>query len=378
MSLKALWITSDFPKTLESARNLYLWHSLEALKKQGIETIVLNVQSWRPFQKTSISKSNFSIKIINCNYISIPRYYFRAASNLFYLIRTIYIIKKLYKENQFNIIHAHGEINGLAAVKAAKKLKIPAVVTIHGIETCKRMCKGLSGKMFFNMYNQADRIIYVGEPLQKHFQKIIINKYNIVHNGFKVPENNSNKKKSDVIRIISVGFLQEGKGVDLVLLALAQLKKNNILNWVYTIIGTGPQKNYLEKIITDFNLESQVEFKGDCSHSEVYTYLQQSDIFCLPSYREAFGIAYLEAMAHGLLTIGIKGQGPEAFIKHAKTGFLAEPKSVDSLVEILGPTVIHFEKMQPIAALGKQYVFENFTWEKHAKKLRKIYEELQN
>lgn len=376
MGIKVLWLVSDFPVNLESARNLYSWHPLQSLKKIEIVPVVLNTESWKPFSKKEIQKTQFPVEIINRYYFSIPRHYFRAISNRAHLASVVPAIKKLHKIHQFDVIHAHGEINGLAAVEAAKALNIASVITIHGIDMCQRVWSGYAGKMFQKALNQTDRIIYVGGPLQKHFQKIISNKYSIIYNGFKAPNNNNPKIKSNIIRIISVGNLHEGKGIDLTLLALSKLKSNNINNWKYTIIGDGDQKKLCENIVTKFELESQVEFKGACTQSQVYAYLQQSDIFCLPSYREAFGIAYLEAMAHGLLTIGIKGQGPEAFIEHGKTGFLAEPNSVDSLVEILGFAINNFEAMQPIAHSGKQHVLENFTWEKHAEKLLSVYREV--
>jgi len=378
VSLKILWITSDFPLSLNANRNLYLWHPLEALQKIGVESIVLNTQTWKPFFTKSIDLEQFPVEIKNVRYLSIPRHYMRSFSNFSYIKTIVPVIKKLHQLHQFDIIHAHGEICGLAAVNASKKLNIPAVVTIHGIDMCPRAWKSNSGKMFRKMLGEANKIIYVGEPLQKHFSNIMKNNQHscVIHNGFQLPTGSMTKKsfeKNKSIRIISVSNLHEGKGIDLTIQALALLKNQGIENWSYTIIGDGDQKKYLEKLVNQLRLDNQVIFKGNCPHDKVYANLEKSDIFCLPSYREAFGIAYVEAMAHGLLTIGVKGQGAQAFIRDYKTGFLVRPQDINNLKMVLQVIITQCDNMREIASAGKEYVLSHFTWEKHAEKLLSAY-----
>lgn len=381
MGLKILWITSGFPAHPETGRNLYLWHPLEALKKLGVQSVVLNTQAIKLKIKNKISSADFPIEIQNCCYFSIPRHYFRSLSNYFYLKTMLPRIKKLHRKHQFDVIHAHGEINGLSAVLAAKKLGIPAVVTLHGIEVSSRLWRGHSGKMFQTMLNNANKIIYVGNPLREYFSNFMDNNasFCIIHNGFRMPSaqqlTHQIFKSQKIIQIISVSLLQEGKGVDLTLQALSQLKKQDIENWIYIIVGDGEQKKYYENLVVKLGLQEKVKFKGHCSHDKVYEYLQNSDIFCLPSYREAFGIVYAEAMANGLLTIGVKGQGAAELIKHRKTGLLVEPNDVSHLASILKSAMHDIEVMKKIADAGKKHVLARFTWEKHAEKLLAIYEQ---
>lgn len=380
MVLKVLCLTSCFPVKPDGKNFSYIWDSLEAIKKLGIHPVVLHTKTWR-FQPSPIDYKSFSVPIESCHYLSVPRHYFRSFSNYSYLWRIVPKIYKLHDIHQFDLIHAHGEISGLAAIAASRKLKIPAVVTIHGIDTCKRLSQGHAAKMFHSVFHQANKIIYVGEPLQKYFDNITnASRRCVVHNGFKLPIAKKSERARDprLIRIISVSFLHEGKGVDLTLQALGELKKMGIENWNYTIIGAGYLKKHCEKIVNKFELEKKVIFMGEMDHHDVYSQLADADIFCLPSYREAFGIAYLEAMAHGLLTIGVQGQGPEAFIQHKKTGFLVKPQNLNHLIETLHTTIMHFDAMRKIALTGKQYVLEHFTWNKHAEKLHAIYKEVRD
>lgn len=391
MNLKILWITSVFPINQSDKRYLYLWDSINALQLLNVEIIVLVTKSWQPaftgkihsdFIFEKINQEEFPVPIKIIRYFSIPRHYFRSISNLSYLFRVVPVIKELVKYYQVNVIHAHGEIAGLAGIFVSKKLKIPSVITIHGVDTCYRKWKGLAGKMFCHMLNQASRIIFVGSSLQKHFQSIIDidRRCHVIYNGVRLPTIQRNVdtsiRNNQIIRLISVSNLHEEKGIALTLKALTILKNREIRNWTYIIVGSGYQKKQLEKIILKHNLELHIQFVGACSHHAVYDHLQNAHVFCLPSYREAFGIVYLEAMVNGLLTIGVKDQGPQAFIENGKTGILVEPKSVDSLVEALFLAITQYKKMQEIINQGQQYASLNFTWKKHAEKLVKLYQEI--
>ena len=111
-------------------------------------------------------------------------------------------------------------------------------------------------------------------------------------------------------RLISVGNLQAGKGIDLVLRALADLNAAGHRDWTYRIIGDGPLRSELESLAASLGLTRQVVFSGSVQHQDVEAALREADIFVLPSWREAFGIAYLEAMACGLLTMESRVRAP--------------------------------------------------------------------
>lgn len=63
--------------------------------------------------------------------------------------------------------------------------------------------------------------------------------------------------------------------------------------------------------------------------------MKQYDIFSLPSYKEGFGMVYIEAMSKGVPVIGVKGEGIEDAIKSGVNGFLVERKNVDELVKTI-------------------------------------------
>jgi glycosyltransferase involved in cell wall biosynthesis len=97
------------------------------------------------------------------------------------------------------------------------------------------------------------------------------------------------------------------------------------------------------------------------------------DVFSLPSWQEGFGIVYLEAMALGKPVIGCKGEGIEDFVVDGETGLLVEPKNPDQLADAMEFLICNPEKARTMGENARQFVLQNYTWEKNAEKMIDIY-----
>jgi glycosyltransferase involved in cell wall biosynthesis len=93
-------------------------------------------------------------------------------------------------------------------------------------------------------------------------------------------------------------YLINIKGIDYNIKAIQALsKKYPFLN--YKIVGDGVEKDRLARLANDLKMNEHIEFLGRKTHQEVMKYMAECDIFSLPSWNEAFGVVYIEAMAHG-------------------------------------------------------------------------------
>src|SRR5207244_10960459 len=78
----------------------------------------------------------------------------------------------------------------------------------------------------------------------------------------------------------------------------------------YVVIGDGPERPALEQLAAE--LEVDVEFTGQLPHEQALERARACAVMALPSIDEAFGVAYIEAMAARLPAIGCRGEpGPE-------------------------------------------------------------------
>ncbi|MBA4695791.1 MAG: glycosyltransferase family 4 protein [Legionella sp.] len=378
--MRILFVTPWFPVDEADKNGKFVVDSIQSLIDQGHHITVLMTLPWHPF-RPSFTQHHPLFKVYRCRYLSIPRNYCRTLSNGFYRKKVGRMIRQLAKKEPFDLIHAHTELAGLAAAEARKALQLPTLLTLHGIDTDPKLYPHEARYLYQEALNGVDKIILVGQSLLPHFKRWTKRHdiFEIIPNGFwpdeVIPVQQAILSRKTT-HFISASNLQVGKGIDITLNALAKLKRLGCIDWRYTVIGDGPSRKQLEELTARLHLQEQIFFLGQCSPQQVSFHLSKADIFVLPSQPEAFGIAYLEAMACGLLAIAVQGQGPSAFITHEKTGLLLSPNNANALCGLLQKVFQTIPRMQAIAAEGKRFVHSAFAWEHHADTLTKLYTQL--
>ena len=387
-----LVVTPWFPNRPGEWEGNFVYNSVSALVRNGVSVGVLVtrpfvpriLQSLRPawewkrelFEPTAFAEF---AQLHRVSYPSVPRNWLWRVSRWCHDRRVGPRIDSMVRSLRPNIIHAHTEGEAAAAVQAAERHGISAVVTLHGINLGARYFSRSARRADFRRsLRAADRVILVGEPLRPFFLEITgsDDNFSTIPNGVtmvgETPKRLFSNDKTP-LRFVSVSNLLEGKGIDIALNALAEVSARGFENWDYTIVGDGAQRQAWTTLSHELGLANKVSFLGTRPHIEVFDILGRADVFLLPSYREAFGIAYLEAMATGLLAVGVAGEGPSAFITDNKTGLLVPPRDSSTLADCIISIVKNQGAMQVIAAAGAEYVRRNFSWDNHAKKLIDLY-----
>jgi glycosyltransferase involved in cell wall biosynthesis len=89
------------------------------------------------------------------------------------------------------------------------------------------------------------------------------------------------------------------------------------------IVGDGPPRSRLERAVARFRLRDQIHLLGRRGRDEIRDLFSESDIFVLPSVRESFGLAALEARCAGLPVVAMANSGVAEIIQHGHEGLLA-------------------------------------------------------
>lgn len=166
------------------------------------------------------------------------------------------------------------------------------------------------------------------------------------------------KEKSD---IVFAGRLLSHKNVDLLIKAVKIIKKAKP-GIKAVVIGDGPEKENLINLTKQLNLNKNIIFKGFIEKQEdVLSLIKSSKVFVLPSSREGFGIAALEAMACGIpaITINHKDNAAKDLIKQGKNGFLSEKSEQDIASNIIKALKTSSSMKQACINEAEKYDWDN-------------------
>lgn len=214
----------------------------------------------------------------------------------------------------------------------------------------------------------------VGSFLRTHLTDIGLdsNRFRLVPNGTEIPPDTGTPRCPSTggkKRILGVGRLIELKGHDDTLRALAQLThEEGLTDWHFRIVGDGEQRRQLQVLAADLGIAGKVEFAGRLDRAQTLAAFDECDIFCLPSWAEAFGIVFLEAMARGRPVIGCNNCGPADFLTNDRDGILVPPKAPAMLSFALRALWEEPERLSAIGAAGRKTA-EKLTWQRNARQI---------
>ena len=222
-------------------------------------------------------------------------------------------VKKIVKQNKYDLIHCHSPIGGVIGRIVAHEMKIKVIYTAHGFHFYKgsplknwciyypveKICSYMTDVLItinredFALAKRkmkAKSILYVpGVGVDtKRFDSGITCKN--VRGELGIPE--------EATMLLSIGELNENKNHESVIRALANMERTETGDIYYVIVGKGNLQDKLRQIAVESCLEKNIILTG--FRTDVIDFYHSADFFVFPSYREGLSVALMEAMASGL------------------------------------------------------------------------------
>lgn len=189
-------------------------------------------------------------------------------------------------------------------------------------------------------------------------------------------KNENEFNRNEVVRIVTVCRLSWKKGLNYGLKSIKELQDKGI-QFHYSIIGDGSQKEELLYLIHDLGLENNVTLHGALPQNQVKNILIDSDIFFLPSLQEGFSNAVIEAQALGLACVVSDAEGLEENIKHGVTGYVFKKRNISSATQVLESLItMNEEDFIKFKYAAKERANNLYSVEDQIKKFRKMYLEV--
>jgi len=187
--------------------------------------------------------------------------------------------------------------------------------------------------------------------------------------------------KKGPIRLISVCRLVEKKGIKYAINAIAKVMRN-YPNVEYYIVGEGPERSSLTKLIKKLKMEDKIILCGWKSQDEVVALLDKAHIFLLPSVtandgnEEGIPNALKEAMAMGLPVLATWHAGNSELIENKVSGFLVRQRDAAALYSKIMYLIKNPQIWPNVAITARKTVENRFETKKVVIKLEKIFYEL--
>lgn len=181
----------------------------------------------------------------------------------------------------------------------------------------------------------------------------------IIRNGIRIDQLAVRSDRTTLSQpplILAVGSLLDKKGFDILIKACAALK-NRQVPFRCQIVGEGPERAKLQKLIEHLNLTKSVSLVGHLSFNEVNTAYEQAATLVMPSRqpakstRDGLPTVIIEAMARGVPVIATNFAAIPEIVHNYQNGLLVDPEDHQALADAIGLLL-----QKP--SLGKKFAYE--------------------
>ena len=301
---------------------------------------------------------------------------------------------KILRKARPRLLHVHFGPEAVAAAPLARALAVPMLVTLHGYDITIRRDWWEGGGGGAQMRRYPAALLKLARRQDVHFvavsdalraralaygiaPKKITTCYIGVDAAKFAP--GPTPMTARPTRVLFVGRLVEKKGCDILLRAMALVRRRLPAAEV-AIAGDGPLRPELEQLSR--NLDIQARFYGALAPRQVKAALDEARVFCLPSVQaangdaEGFGLALLEAQAAGLPAVSSALGGAREGILHGETGYQFEEKDLEMLSSHLCSLLADPHKAASMGRAARTFVMSRFNIESCTAALEQVYNRL--
>jgi glycosyltransferase involved in cell wall biosynthesis len=176
------------------------------------------------------------------------------------------------------------------------------------------------------------------------------------------------------MRMMFVGKLEPSKGVELLVNALARVKRSD---WTLDIFGEGSQGALYRELSERTGLGQKIYWHGFVPNATVLDAYLHAQAFVFPSLKEPTGGALLEAMASGVPVVCVDSGGPAFAITDScgvKIALSTKEQMVDDLARAIDRLLDSPKLRQQLGNQARQRFLNEFTWERVVDKMLRLYD----
>lgn len=286
-------------------------------------------------------------------------------------------ILQLHISLPISLIHSQDTgYTGLAAIIAGKILRVPVVVSSHGIRH-KTIQHGLKSKLKRIIYpiernldtytiKAANEVVVDNDTIKYYFEKTINKRINTIpipiqqdKFEYSLPDRNTIRTElglDESFKVVGfIGRFAPEKNLISLIIAFSSVLQNSPQARL-VLVGTGPMESEMKNLVNEMNMSDKVIFCG--VRNDVNKILSACDIFILPSFVEGMSVALLEAMAAGRSIICSNIPTNAEIITHRRDGILVDPNNIKEIENAILELLDNAELRSELSSNAKKRVLE--------------------
>jgi len=258
-------------------------------------------------------------------------------------------------------IHAHhGYFASWMAVVAARLLGIGFSFTLHGSDLLVRadlLAAKLRDCRFCVTVSDFNRKHILNSFPSTPASKIVVQRLGV--DRVTRPIAPAAKPEPRRFSLLSVGRLHAVKNYPFLIHACAVLRDYG-LDFLCWIVGEGPERPSLERLIVDLSLADRVQLLGHLPRTDLSSYYRYADLIALTSLSEGLPVALMEAMAHEKLVVAPAITGIPELVEHRRTGFLYKSGSLTDFVSTVRWILDHKASLGAVGRAAAENIAVNY------------------
>lgn len=309
-------------------------------------------------------------------------------------------IEEVAKIEKPDLLHAHSPaLNGIAALRAGRRLKLPVVYECrafwedaavdHGTSREGGMRYRMSRALETHVFKNAAAVTTICEGLRAEIASrgIAADRITVIPNAVDTDSFSfGDQAPADLKESLGltgrtvlgfIGSFYGYEGIPLLLKALPGLL-NQHPELRLLLVGGGPQEEEIRALVCELRLENAVVMPGRVDHQKVQEYYNLVDIFVYPRLAMRLTelvtpLKPLEAMAQGRLVVASDVGGHRELIRDGKTGVLFKAGHVEDLEEAVKGLLANRDAWPGLRDNGRRFVDQERTWRSSVSRYRPVY-----
>lgn len=310
--------------------------------------------------------------------------------NLRYAICAVFKGISIVKNEKIDVIHSNNFAPALAGSILSVLTGKPHITTIHDVFS-------LCGKQYWKLWGKQNDVSKISVFLAPFFEKLILKlKHKAIHtvsdttkqdlikfgatkpihvipNGIEIKDPKNIEVKP--FQFIYIGRLVFYKNIEVAIKAISIVKKK-FPEISLTIVGDGPHRKNLERLVSDLSVQQNVKFEGYVSDQEKEKLLASSQALVFPSLCEGFGIVVLEAFSQKKPVLVSDIHPLSDIVTNDVTGFVLSPYDENQWAKALTDIIENSQKSQNMGNMARKELEKTFGFKNMKQEILKMYSEI--